>query len=160
VAVLAGIVVAVGGLVGGKGGATVALAIAIVTNLVAYWFSDKFVLAMYRATPVSEAEAPELHRIVRNLARKAGIPMPRIYRIEHQTPNAFATGRNPSNAAIAVTTGILPLLNAEELEGVLGHELSHVIHRDILISTVAATIAGAISKGLARVRLHHPPPGQ
>ncbi|MFZ5862351.1 MAG: zinc metalloprotease HtpX [Nitrospirota bacterium] len=144
-AVLAGILVAVGGLVGGQGGATFALILALVMNLVAYWFSDKIVLAMYRAKPVSEAEAPELHRIVRNLARKAGIPMPRIYRIEHPTPNAFATGRNPSHAAIAVTTGIETLLEAEELEGVLGHELAHVLHRDILISTIAATIAGAIS---------------
>lgn len=144
-AVLAGILVAVGGVVGGQGGATFALIIALVMNLAAYWFSDKIVLAMYRAKAVSEAEAPELHRIVRNLARKAGIPMPRIYRIEHPTPNAFATGRNPSHAAIAVTTGIEALLDAEELEGVLGHELAHVLHRDILIGTIAATIAGAIS---------------
>jgi len=144
-ALLAGILIAVGGLIGGQQGATFALIMAIIMNCAAYWFSDKIVLAMYRAKAVSEAEAPELHRIVRNLARKAGIPMPRVYRIDHQTPNAFATGRNPAHAAVAVTTGIETILNTEELEGVLGHELAHVLHRDILISTLAATIAGAIS---------------
>lgn len=144
-ALLAGILIAVGGLIGGQQGATFALIMAIIMNCAAYWFSDKIVLAMYRAKAVSEAEAPELHRIVRNLARKAGIPMPRVYRIDHPTPNAFATGRNPAHAAVAVTTGIETILNTEELEGVLGHELAHVLHRDILISTLAATIAGAIS---------------
>jgi heat shock protein HtpX len=144
-ALLAGILIAVGGLIGGQQGATFALIMAIIMNCAAYWFSDKIVLAMYRAKAVSEAEAPELHRIVRNLARKAGIPMPRVYRIGHPTPNAFATGRNPAHAAVAVTTGIETILNTEELEGVLGHELAHVLHRDILISTLAATIAGAIS---------------
>lgn len=144
-ALLAGTLIAVGGLIGGQQGATFALIMAIIMNCAAYWFSDKIVLAMYRAKAVSEAEAPELHRIVRNLARKAGIPMPRVYRIDHPTPNAFATGRNPAHAAVAVTTGIETILNTEELEGVLGHELAHVLHRDILISTLAATIAGAIS---------------
>jgi heat shock protein HtpX len=144
-ALLAGILVGIGGLIGGQQGATLALVIAFVMNFGAYWFSDKIVLAMYRAKQVSEAEAPELHRIVRNLIRKAGIPMPKIYRIHHPTPNAFATGRNPAHAAVAVTTGIEAVLNSEELEGVLGHELAHVIHRDILVSTIAATIAGAIS---------------
>jgi heat shock protein HtpX len=144
-ALLAGILVAVGGLIGGQQGATIALVMAFVMNFVAYWFSDKMVLAMYGAKQVSEAEAPELHRIVRNLARKAGIPMPKVYKINSPTPNAFATGRNPDHAAIAVTTGIEAILNGEEMEGVLGHELSHVTHRDILISTIAATIAGAIS---------------
>lgn len=144
-ALLAGILIAVGGLIGGQQGATIALVIAFIMNFAAYWFSDKIVLAMYRAKPVSEAEAPELHRIVRNLARKAGIPLPKIYRIESPTPNAFATGRNPAHAAVAVTSGIEAILNTEELEGVLGHELAHVSHRDILISTIAATIAGAIS---------------
>jgi heat shock protein HtpX len=144
-ALLAGILIAVGGLIGGQQGATFALIMAIIINFAAYWFSDKIVLAMYRAKAASEAEAPELHRIVRNLARKAGIPMPRVYRIDHPTPNAFATGRNPAHAAVAVTTGIETILNTEELEGVLGHELAHVLHRDILISTLAATIAGAIS---------------
>ena len=144
-ALLAGILVAVGGLIGGQQGAIIALVMAFVMNFVAYWFSDKMVLAMYRAKQVSEAQAPELHRIVRNLARKAGTPMPKVYRIDSPTPNAFATGRNPDHAAIAVTTGIETILNSEEMEGVLGHELSHVTHRDILISTIAATIAGAIS---------------
>ncbi len=144
-ALLAGILVGVGGMIGGQQGAMIALVMAFVMNFVAYWFSDKIVLAMYRAKQVSEAEAPELHRIVRNLARKADIPMPKIYRINTPTPNAFATGRNPEHAAVAVTTGIEAVLNSEELEGVLGHELSHVVHRDILISTIAATIAGAIS---------------
>ena len=144
-ALLAGILIAVGGLIGGQQGATFALIMAIIINFAAYWFSDKIVLAMYRAKQVSEAEAPELHRIVRNLARKAGIPMPRVYRIDQPTPNAFATGRNPAHAAVAVTAGIEAILSTEELEGVLGHELSHVLHRDILVSTLAATIAGAIS---------------
>ncbi|MFZ5875465.1 MAG: zinc metalloprotease HtpX [Nitrospirota bacterium] len=144
-ALLAGILVVAGGLIGGQGGATFALILALLMNVVAYWFSDKIVLAMYRAKPVSEGEAPELHRIVRGLARKAGIPMPSLYRIQHPTPNAFATGRNPSHAAVAVTSGIEAILTEEELEGVLAHELAHVLHRDILISTVAATIAGAIS---------------
>ncbi len=144
-ALLAGILVGIGGLIGGQQGATLALVIAFVMNFGAYWFSDKIVLAMYRAKQVSEAEAPELHRIMRNLIRKAGIPMPKIHRIHHPTPNAFATGRNPAHAAVAVTTGIEAVLNSEELEGVLGHELAHVIHRDILVSTIAATIAGAIS---------------
>ncbi|MBI3622224.1 MAG: zinc metalloprotease HtpX [Nitrospirae bacterium] len=144
-AVLAGILVVVGGLIGGQQGAMIALIIAFAMNFIAYWFSDKMVLAMYGAKQVSETEGPELHRIVRNLARKAGIPVPKIYRIDNPTPNAFATGRNPEHAAVAVTTGIEALLTSEELEGVLGHELAHVLHRDILISTMAATIAGAIS---------------
>ncbi|HTP41701.1 MAG TPA: zinc metalloprotease HtpX [Nitrospiria bacterium] len=144
-ALLGGILVVVGGLIGGQQGAMIALIMAFAMNFLAYWFSDKMVLAMYRAKPVTEAEAPDLHRIVRNLARKAGIPVPKIYRIDTPTPNAFATGRNPEHAAVAVTTGIESILTVEELEGVLGHELSHVLHRDILISTIAATIAGAIS---------------
>ncbi len=144
-ALLAGILIAVGGLIGGQQGALVALLMAFVMNFAAYWFSDKIVLTMYRAKPVSEAQDPEIYRIVRNLVRRANIPMPKIYRIDTPTPNAFATGRNPSHAAIAVTTGIESLLTTEELEGVLGHELAHVMHRDILISTIAATIAGAIS---------------
>jgi len=144
-ALLAAILMVVGGLIGGQQGATIALVMAFVMNFAAYWFSDKIVLAMYRAKQVSESEAPEVHRIVRNLARKAGIPMPKIYRINTPTPNAFATGRNPEHAAVAVTTGIESILNSEELEGVLAHELAHVTHRDILISTIAATIAGAIS---------------
>jgi heat shock protein HtpX len=119
--------------------------IALVMNFGAYWFSDKIVLRMYGAKQVSEAEAPDLHRLVRNLATRAQLPMPKVYLIESDTPNAFATGRNPQHAAVAVTTGILRILSEEELTGVMAHELSHVTHRDILISTVAATIAGAIS---------------
>ena len=114
-------------------------------NLVSYWFSDRIVLAMYRAREVSEAEAPDVYAIVATLAQRASIPMPRVYIIENDSPNAFATGRNPEHAVVAVTTGILRILSREELEGVLGHELSHVKHRDILISTIAATLAGAIT---------------
>ena len=144
-ALLAGLLIVVGSVIGGQNGATIALIFALVMNLGAYWFSDKLVLAMYRARPVTEAEAPELHSIVRTLATKAGIPMPKVYLMDIPTPNAFATGRNPQHAAVAVTTGILKLLNREELTGVIGHELSHVLHRDILIGTIAASIAGAIS---------------
>lgn len=130
---------------GGKQGMTMALIFAVGMNFFAYWFSDKIVLRMYRAKQVTEAEAPELHRIVRMLSQKAQIPMPRVYIIEQDQPNAFATGRNPNHAAVAVTTGILRILTSEDLSGVIGHELSHITHRDILISTIAATIAGAIS---------------
>jgi heat shock protein HtpX len=114
-------------------------------NIFAYWFSDKIVLRMYGAREVTESEAPELFGIVRRLSQKAQIPMPKVYIMEQDQPNAFATGRNPSHAAVAVTTGILRLLSPEELGGVIGHELSHITHRDILISTITATIAGAIS---------------
>lgn len=144
-ALLAVLLIVAGSLIGGQNGATIALMFALVLNLGAYWFSDKIVLAMYRAQPVTEAEAPELHSIVRALAAKAGIPMPKVYLVDTPTPNAFATGRNPQHAAVAVTTGIFRLLNREELTGVIAHELSHVLHRDILIGTIAATIAGAIS---------------
>lgn len=142
---LAVLFVMVGSLIGGQSGATVAFAIALVMNVGAYWFSDKIVLRMYGAKQVSEAEAPVLHRIVRNLATRAHLPMPKVYLIENDAPNAFATGRDPAHAAVAATTGILRILTEEELTGVMAHELSHVAHRDILISTVAATIAGAIS---------------
>ena len=135
----------IGGLIGGKAGMTVALIFAGLMNFFAYWFSDKVVLAMYRAREVTEAEAPELYSIVRSLAQKAGMPMPRVYIINEEQPNAFATGRSPKNAAVAVTTGIMRILSPEELAGVIGHELAHIKHRDVLISTVAATIAGAIS---------------
>jgi len=144
-ALLAGLLVAAGSLIGGQSGAAIALMFALAMNLGAYWFSDKIVLAMYRAKQVTEAEAPELHSMVRTLATKAQIPMPKVYIIDTPTPNAFATGRNPQHAAVAVTTGILKILNREELTGVMAHELSHVLHRDILISTIAATIGGAIS---------------
>ncbi|HHL34487.1 MAG TPA: protease HtpX, partial [Desulfobulbaceae bacterium] len=119
--------------------------IALVMNFFAYWNSDKMALAMNRAREVSEAEAPELHQIVAGLARRAGLPKPRVYIVDNPTPNAFATGRNPEHAAVAVTTGIMQALNREELEGVLGHELGHIKNRDILISSIAAVMAGAIS---------------
>ena len=135
----------IGQALGGQQGMMFAFAFACIMNLGAYWFSDKLVLAMYRAEPLAEEQAPDLFRIVRKLTQKMGMPMPKIYRIPTATPNAFATGRSPSHAVVAVTQGILELLNEEELEGVLGHELSHVEHRDILIASVAATIAGAIS---------------
>ena len=122
----------------------VAFFLAMVMNFGSYWFSDKIVLAMYRARPVSEAEAPDLYRIVRGLTMKAGLPMPKICIIPSESPNAFATGRNPQHAVVAVTQGILRLLDENELKGVLGHELAHVKHRDILIGSIAATIAGAI----------------
>ncbi|NCO83640.1 MAG: protease HtpX [Nitrospirae bacterium CG_4_10_14_3_um_filter_44_29] len=134
-----------GGAFGGKNGMTIALVIALGLNLFAYWFSDKLVLKMYRAQEVTETEAPELYGVVRRLVQKAGMPMPKVYMIEGDQPNAFATGRNPKHAAVAVTTGIMRILNRDELSGVIGHELSHIRHRDILISTIAATIAGAIS---------------
>jgi len=130
---------------GGRAGMTIALIFALMMNAFTYWFSDKIVLRMYGAREVSKAEAPELHEIVRRLAQKAGLPMPRVYIINQAQPNAFATGRSPNHAAVAVTTGIMRILSVEELEGVIGHELAHIRHRDILISTIAATIAGAIS---------------
>jgi heat shock protein HtpX len=134
-----------GGAFGGKNGMTIALIIALGLNLFAYWFSDKLVLKMYGAQEVTEAEAPELYGIVRRLSQKAQMPMPKVYMIEGDQPNAFATGRNPKHAAVAVTSGIMRILSRDELTGVIGHELTHISHRDILISTIAATIAGAIS---------------
>lgn len=135
----------VGSLIGGKQGAYIAFIIALIMNLLSYWFSDKIVLAMYGAKEVSEREAPELYRIVYNLSQRANIPMPRVYIIDNDSPNAFATGRSPKNGVVAVTTGILRLLNREELEGVLAHEMAHIKHRDILVQTIAATLAGAIT---------------
>lgn len=134
-----------GNMLGGRTGMTFALIMALGMNAFAYWFSDKIVLRMYKAREVSEGEAPELYGIVRRLVQKAGMPMPKVYIIPAEQPNAFATGRNPKHAAVAVTEGIMKMLSTEELSGVIGHELSHVKHRDILISTVAAVIAGAIS---------------
>lgn len=134
-----------GAILGGRSGMTIALIMAFAMNFFTYWFSDKIVLRMYGAQEVSEAEAPELHAMVRDLARQAGLPMPRIYIIDEEQPNAFATGRNPQHAAVAVTTGIMRILSPTELQGVLAHELAHIRNRDILVSTVAATIAGAIS---------------
>jgi len=134
----------IGGLLGGRSGMITAFGFALVMNLVSYWFSDKIVLAMYRARPVTEEEAPDLVKTVRYLAQLDDVPMPKVYIIPTQVPNAFATGRSPKHAAVAATEGILQLLSREELEGVLAHEMSHVKNRDTLISTVAAAIAGAI----------------
>ena len=144
-AVLTAMLVLIGGAIGGQHGMLIALVFAFVMNFVSYWWSDKIVLAMYGAQPVTEAEAPELSSMVRRLATKAGVPMPKVYTIPSEQPNAFATGRNPAHAAVAVTEGIMRILDNEELEGVLAHEMSHVINRDVLISTVAATLAGAIT---------------
>ena len=135
----------VGGALGGRGGMTIALMIAFGMNMVSYWFSDKIVLRMYHAKEVTEGDAPQLYSTVRRLAMKAQIPMPKVYIIDEDQPNAFATGRNPEHAAVAVTSGIMRILSPEELSGVIAHELGHVRNRDILISTIAATIAGAIS---------------
>jgi heat shock protein HtpX len=144
-ALLTGLFIAVGGLLGGRGGMMMAFVFALVMNFVSYWFSDKIVLKMYGAQPIEEGEAPVVHRIVRSLATRSGIPMPKLYLIPSEAPNAFATGRSPQHAAVAVTAGILRIMDEAELEGVLAHELSHVLNRDILISTIAATVAGAIS---------------
>lgn len=144
-AALGGLLVVLGGYIGGKNGATIALVIALVLNFGSYWFSDKIVLSMYHAREVTEQEAPELYNLVKDLSSRAGLPMPRVYIIPDPSPNAFATGRNPSNAAVACTEGILRLLSWEELAGVIGHELGHVKHRDILIQSVAATIGTAIT---------------
>lgn len=144
-AALAGLLMLIGGVIGGEQGVVIAFVIALLMNFFSYWFSDKIVLTMYRAQEVSASQAPKLHEIVRRLTEKAELPMPRIYIIPTQTPNAFATGRNPSHAVVAVTEGILNMLNHDELEGVLGHELAHVKNRDILIQTIAATFASAIS---------------
>jgi len=137
--------VGIGAILGGKSGMTIALVIAFGMNFISYWFSDKIVLKMYGAREVSEAEAPELYSMTRELSYAAGLPMPKVYLMEQNQPNAFATGRNPEHGAIAVTTGIMRILSKEELKGVLAHELAHIKHRDILVATVAATIAGAIS---------------
>ncbi len=136
--------VLLGGMLGGEQGMLVALLIAAAMNFVSYWWADKIVLHMYGAQEVTEAEAPEFYHLVRNLATRAGLPMPRVYIIPTDTPNAFATGRNPQHAAVAATQGILRILTRDELEGVMSHELGHVRNRDILISTIAATLAGAV----------------
>jgi len=143
-ALLTGLFIAIGGSFGGRSGMVVAFGLALVMNFAAYWFSDKIVLRMSGAQPLSEAQAPGVYGIVRNLATRARMPMPKLYLISSPTPNAFATGRNPDHAAVAVTDGILRIMSAEELEGVLAHELSHVLNRDVLISTIAATLAGAV----------------
>ena len=143
--VLTVMLVVLGGAIGGRQGMMMAFILALAMNFASYWFSDKIVLAMYRAQPVDERQAPALYGTVRRLATRAGIPMPRVYIIPTETPNAFATGRNPEHAVIAVTEGILRILDDDELEGVLAHELAHVANRDVLISTIAATLAGAIT---------------
>jgi heat shock protein HtpX len=144
-AVLTALLVLLGGAIGGRHGMLIALVLAAFMNFVSYWWSDKIVLAMYSARPITEAQAPGLYNIVHRLTSKAGVPMPRVYLIPSEQPNAFATGRNPEHAVVAVTEGILRILDDEELEGVLAHELAHVTNRDVLISTVAATLAGAIT---------------
>jgi len=141
---LTGVLVLLGRLAGGTTGMIMAFGVAVVVNFGSYWFSDKIVLSMYRAKPVDETQAPELYRIVERLTKQANLPMPKIYVIPTDTPNAFATGRNPQHAAVAVTQGLLQRLGPDEIEGVLAHELSHVKNRDILICTIAATLAFAI----------------
>jgi heat shock protein HtpX len=144
-AALTALVVWIGHMVGGPNGAVLALIMAGAMNFFSYWFSDKIVLKMYGGQEITANDDPELYGLVNDLAARAGLPMPKVYGIPEETPNAFATGRNPEHAAVAVTHGIRRILNKRELAGVLGHELSHVKHRDILISSIAATLAGAIS---------------
>lgn len=144
-AALGGLLVVLGGYMGGKNGATIALVIAIALNFGSYWFSDRIVLSMYNAQEVNESQAPDLYHLVQQLAHKAELPMPKVYIIPDDSPNAFATGRNPEHAAVAVTEGIMRILTWEELAGVIGHELGHVKNRDILIQSVAATIGAAIT---------------
>ncbi|MGE0797809.1 MAG: zinc metalloprotease HtpX [Lautropia sp.] len=135
----------IGASIGGQNGMLLALGFALVSNFFAYWFSDKMVLRMYNAQQVDATSAPQYYNMVRELAERAQLPMPKVYLIDEDAPNAFATGRNPENAAVAATTGLLRVLTARELRGVMAHELAHVKHRDILISTISATMAGAIS---------------
>lgn len=141
---LTGLLLFFGSLFGGRSGMILALGFAAVMNIGAYWYSDRIVLRLYKAQQVTEAQDPALYTIVRNLATRASLPMPRVYRIPNPSSNAFATGRNPENAVVAVTDGIRQLLTDEELAGVIGHELAHIGHRDILISSIAATLAGAV----------------
>lgn len=142
---LSTLLVIAGNLLGGPSGAALALVLSLVMNFVGYWFSDKMALSMSGAYPVTESQAPELYAMTRTLCDRAGLPMPRLYVIPQAQPNAFATGRNPENAAVAVTEGLLQLLDRDELEGVLAHELAHVQNRDILVGSVAAAFAGAIT---------------
>jgi len=141
---LTGLLLFIGGMFGGRTGMIFAFVFAMAMNFGSYWFSDRIVLAMYKAKPVTEADDAALYSIVRGLSTRAGLPMPKVYRIPNPSPNAFATGRNPEHAVVAVTDGIRQLLTDEELAGVIGHELAHIGHRDILISSIAATLAGAI----------------
>lgn len=135
----------VGNLIGGQSGMMIAFVLALVMNFGSYWFSDKIVLAMYKAKQIERNEMPEYYDVVERLASNANLPMPKVYLIENPSPNAFATGRNPQNSAVAVTTGILRILNRDELEGVIAHELTHILNRDILVSTIAATLVGTIT---------------
>ena len=144
-AAITALFMALGSVLGGRQGMMIALVVAIGMNFFSYWFSDKLVLKMYNAQEVDETSAPQFYRTVRDLAQKAQLPMPRVYVIEEDAPNAFATGRNPEHAAVAATTGIMRVLSDRELRGVMAHELAHVRHRDILISTISATMAAAIS---------------
>ncbi len=144
-AAIAALFVVIGGLIGGQRGMLLALLFALGTNFFAYWFSDSMVLRMYNAQPVDASNAPQFYRMVQELAQRAGLPMPRVYLIDEAAPNAFATGRSPEHAAVAATTGLLRMLSDREVRGVISHELAHVQHRDILISTVSATMAGAVS---------------
>lgn len=142
---LTGLMLAAGSLIGGRGGLTVALVFAGLMNFGAYFFSDKIVLMMYNAQEAKKTKYPKLHHIIEEVASRAGIPKPKVYILPTQTPNAFATGRSPSHASVAATEGILHLLNEEELRGVMAHEISHIKNRDILVVTIASTIAGVIS---------------
>jgi len=144
-ALLTGLMVAIGGQIGGSTGAMIMLVISIGMNFFSYWFSDSIVLKSYGAREISEADSPQLYKIVQTLAQNADLPMPRVYVIDSDVPNAFATGRNPDHAAVAVTTGIMRVLDYNEISGVLGHELAHIKHRDILIGTIAASMAGVVS---------------
>ncbi len=144
-AAITALFMAIGASIGGRSGMMIALAVAVGMNFFSYWFSDKLVLKMYNAQQVDESSAPQFYRMVAELAERAQLPMPKVYLINEDAPNAFATGRNPENAAVAATTGILRVLSERELRGVMAHELAHVRHRDILISTISATMAGAIS---------------
>jgi heat shock protein HtpX len=149
---LTGLLLFVGYLLGGQSGLIIGFVIAILMNFVSFWFSDKIVLMMYRAKPITKKQAPNLYAIVEEVAQKAELPIPKIYIIPNMTPNAFATGRGPKHAAVAVTQGIVDLLTHDELKGVIAHEMAHVKNRDILIGTIAATIAGVISFVAAMAR--------
>ena len=144
-AALTALFLIIGQAIGGQVGLIIALLLAGGMNFFSYWFSDKLVLRMYNAQPVTEVDAPQLYGMVRELAQRGGIPMPRVYIIPEETPNAFATGRNPQHAAVAVTEGLIQMLNPRELAGVIAHELGHVMNRDTLIMTIAASLAGALS---------------
>jgi heat shock protein HtpX len=144
-AAITALFIMIGGMIGGTRGMTLALLMALAMNFFSYWFSDKMVLRMYNAREVDANSAPQFYRMMADLAQRAGLPMPRVYLIDEDAPNAFATGRNPQHAAVAATTGLLRMLSEREIRGVMSHELAHILHRDILISTITATMAGAIS---------------